>query len=262
MVILLIALGFRSGLSIMKKYPAMIVLPAFTFITMGPIGIKSDFKTYFINRNQRRIGVSYWHTLVNILMTICGTIGAYFYIYINYAEQFFYSAHYSILQNGTRGPVCRNQNWKSCLDGFCIFESVDICKYGACLTMDGKWTNCNKTEDWYYDYEQGLKDHNNDFKPLFFHFLYIVVGLLIFCLFLFMMIFIIDRYNKCCCQSYKSNFPWIERSYLCLDDHGHAYVLANNTNTSYECSSMARFKVIKDSEHVEPEYVTTFETRC
>ena len=87
----MIAVGFKSGLRIMKNYPAMIVLPAFTFITMGPIG--PDFKKYFTT--QRKIGVSYWHTLVNILMTICGTIGGYFYIYINYAEQFFYSPQIS-----------------------------------------------------------------------------------------------------------------------------------------------------------------------
>ena len=80
----MIAAGFKSGLRIIKNYPAMIVLPAFTFITMGPIGIKSDFKTFFINR--RKIGVSYWHILVNVLMAICGTLGGYSYLY----EQFWY----------------------------------------------------------------------------------------------------------------------------------------------------------------------------
>ena len=123
MVILMIAAGFKSGLRIIKNYPAMIVLPAFTFITMGPIGIKSDIKTYFINR--RKIGVSYWHILVNVLMAICGTIGGYFYIYLTYGEQFWYFATYSILDNGTRGPICRrtcDQQTGGCIDEFIAWK--------------------------------------------------------------------------------------------------------------------------------------------
>ena len=61
--------------------------PTFSFWTLGPVQTNSTFtwkKGFCIQTDSSKVGVSFFYTFINIMITICGSLCCYFTIFINY----------------------------------------------------------------------------------------------------------------------------------------------------------------------------------
>ena len=90
-LVLIMALGMKKALQIIKKCPEILLMPLFSFITIGPIQTQSlKWDAFVCNKmgNRKKIGVSYWHTLMNVFITMFCTIFGYILGYIFYSGQF------------------------------------------------------------------------------------------------------------------------------------------------------------------------------
>ena len=75
------AVGFTATMSLVFEYPAMVLLPVFSYWTIGPPDTgRLCFKPS--SRSHSVIGVSFFYTLLNCLMTIiCSSLSIYFTIF-------------------------------------------------------------------------------------------------------------------------------------------------------------------------------------
>ena len=72
--IILASGGLKNAWKVITKFPAMIIIPMFTFWTFGPV--MSNFSCKGINYKTEadRIKISFWLTWINILLTVCGAM--------------------------------------------------------------------------------------------------------------------------------------------------------------------------------------------
>ena len=80
MVVFIKTCGFKNTAKLVWQYPAMILTPIFSCWTMGPKKTNSTNKSCCgcWSSNDMRIGVSYFYTFLNCLMTICGSLFCFF----------------------------------------------------------------------------------------------------------------------------------------------------------------------------------------
>ena len=76
------AIGIKQTVKIITKYPAIFLTPVFSYWTIGPVKsvstVTSPKKCFSFKRQY--LGVSYWHTWINTLITmICTITGFFFY---------------------------------------------------------------------------------------------------------------------------------------------------------------------------------------
>ena len=89
------ALGIRKATTTIIQFPAIVLTPAFTFWTFGPI---SSTSCCIYKKNEPMIYLSYRFTWINALLTSCITVGllayAWFYDYyrVMYEPEYYYSA--------------------------------------------------------------------------------------------------------------------------------------------------------------------------
>ena len=60
------AVGFTATMSLVFEYPAMVLLPVFSYWTIGP----PDTGSFCFKPSSRIIGVSFFYTFLNFFMTI------------------------------------------------------------------------------------------------------------------------------------------------------------------------------------------------
>ena len=90
-LVLIVALGMKKALQIIKKCPEILLMPLFSFITIGPIQTQClKWDAFVCNKmgNRKKIGVSYWHTLMNVFITMFCTIFGYILGCIFYSSEF------------------------------------------------------------------------------------------------------------------------------------------------------------------------------
>ena len=78
------AIGIKQTAKIITKYPAIFLTPVFSYWTIGPVKsvstVTSPKKCFSFKRQY--LGVSYWHTWINTLITmICTLTGSCLYAY-------------------------------------------------------------------------------------------------------------------------------------------------------------------------------------
>ena len=62
-------MGFRRSVSIIWKFPALLITPVFSLWTMGPINSSKQCCHWQIFKGKK-LGVSYFHTWINFLFSI------------------------------------------------------------------------------------------------------------------------------------------------------------------------------------------------
>ena len=85
MVVFIKTCGFKKTAKLVWQYPAMLLTPIFSFWTMGPKKTASSKKACCgcWSSNDMRIGISFFYTFVNILITISGSLFGILIIYQN-----------------------------------------------------------------------------------------------------------------------------------------------------------------------------------
>ena len=91
----IIAAGPKNTWQIFIKYPALILISVFSFWTIGPISPSPKKKWCKIPLKSQYLGVSFWHTWINILLVIVTLSFLYtsFYLELNhyYSRDLYYS---------------------------------------------------------------------------------------------------------------------------------------------------------------------------
>ena len=85
--VLVNAIGFKNAWRLFWNYPATLLTPTFSFWTLGPIQTNSTFtwkKGFGFQTDSSKVGVSFFYTFINIIITFCGTLCCYFTAFINY----------------------------------------------------------------------------------------------------------------------------------------------------------------------------------
>ena len=67
--VLCFTMGFRRSVSIIWKFPALLITPVFSLWTMGPINSSKQCCHWQIFKGKK-LGVSYFHTWINIFFSI------------------------------------------------------------------------------------------------------------------------------------------------------------------------------------------------
>ena len=83
------AIGLKKAWKLFWNYPATVLTPIFSYWTLGPVQTNSTFtwkKGFCIQTDSSKVGVSFFYTLINILITFCGSLCCYFTVFINYAH--------------------------------------------------------------------------------------------------------------------------------------------------------------------------------
>ena len=77
LTVLSIGLGLRKTLRLIKDYPAMILTPMITYWSMAPVSKQNSCELPFdvlTNNESKHIGVSFWHTWANFVISTLGGI--------------------------------------------------------------------------------------------------------------------------------------------------------------------------------------------
>ena len=69
--VLYLALGIKKGMSTIMMYPALVMLPALSCVTFGPVSEGRDIWSMY-KKDEPKIQFSWRLTWVNMIMTICG----------------------------------------------------------------------------------------------------------------------------------------------------------------------------------------------
>ena len=85
-LILFLALGVREAVKTILTYPALVILPAFTCLTFGPV---SETGCIY-QRGESRIQFSWRLTWVSVILTFCGAVVASVVIELNTGHEFYY----------------------------------------------------------------------------------------------------------------------------------------------------------------------------
>ena len=90
MIVFIKTCGFANTSKLIWQYPAMVLTPIFTFWTMGPKKTASTITSCSGSwtSNDMRIGVSFFYTLFNALITITGSL---FCFLVNHRHPNFFS---------------------------------------------------------------------------------------------------------------------------------------------------------------------------
>ena len=85
--VLVKAIGVKNAWRLFWNYPATLLTPTFSFWTLGPVQTNSTFtwkKGFCIQTDSSKVGVSFFYTFINIIITFCGSLCCYFTAFINY----------------------------------------------------------------------------------------------------------------------------------------------------------------------------------
>ena len=81
------AIGLKKAWKLFWNYPATVLTPIFSYWTLGPVQTNSTFtwkKGFCIQTDSSKVGVSFFYTFINIMITFCGSLCCYFTAFINY----------------------------------------------------------------------------------------------------------------------------------------------------------------------------------
>ena len=75
-----VAIGIKKTFKILTTYPAIFLMPVFSYWTIGPVKTVSTITFPFncFDYKRRYLGVSYWHTWINTLITMICTLTGLF----------------------------------------------------------------------------------------------------------------------------------------------------------------------------------------
>ena len=81
------AIGLKKAWKLVWNYPATVLTPIFSYWTLGPVQTNSTFswkKGFCIQTDSSEVGVSFFYTFINIMITFCGSLCCYLTAFINY----------------------------------------------------------------------------------------------------------------------------------------------------------------------------------
>ena len=88
-VVLFKAIGFKEAWKLFWNYPATVLTPIFSCWTLGPVQTNSRIYVGGCTlkkkkKSSSKVGVSFFYTFINIIITFCGSLCCYFTAFINY----------------------------------------------------------------------------------------------------------------------------------------------------------------------------------